>query len=70
MFTNKFPHLFILFIFSVQSKVKEAYVIAVEDEAQKRLEKLSLLHKVQPVDMTKLASDTQETSGLFHSECK
>lgn len=52
--------------FSVQSKVKEAYVIAVEDEAQKRLEKLSLLHKVQPVDMTKLASDTQETS--FDSE--
>lgn len=51
---------------NVQSKVKEAYVIAVEDEAQKRLEKLSLLHKIQPVDMTKLASDSPSSS--FSSE--
>lgn len=49
---------------SDQSKIKEAYVIAVEDEAQKRLEKLSSDHKVRPVDMTKLAFDSSPTSSF------
>ncbi|CAC5401824.1 MPP5 [Mytilus coruscus] len=52
-----------------RSKVKEAYVIAVEDEAQQRLEKLSLLHKVQAVDMTKLASDISENSSIDSENC-
>lgn len=53
-----------IFIISDQSKIKEAYVIAVEDEAQKRLEKLSSLHKVQPVDMTKLAFESSPNSSF------
>ncbi|KAL5009363.1 hypothetical protein ScPMuIL_014944 [Solemya velum] len=35
-------------------KIQNAYIIAVEDEARKRLEKLSNLKKIVPLDMTKI----------------
>ena len=34
--------------------IQDAYVIAVEDQARRRLEQLSALHKVQPVDISKI----------------
>ena len=34
--------------------IQDAYVIAVEDQARRRLEQLSALHKVQPVDISRI----------------
>ena len=34
--------------------IQDAYVIAVEDQARRRLEQLSALHKVQPVDISQI----------------
>jgi len=38
-----------------QSNVQDAFVIAVEQQARDRLEKLSALKRIKPVDMTKLS---------------
>jgi len=38
-----------------QSNVQDAFVIAVEQQARERLEKLSALKRIKPVDMTKLS---------------
>ena len=43
--------------------IKDAYVIAVEDQAKQRLERLSALHKIKPVDMTKLSADNGQTDN-------
>ncbi|XP_064621850.1 protein PALS1-like isoform X2 [Lineus longissimus] len=40
--------------------VQDAYVIAVEEKAKQRLEKLSAVHKIQPVDMTKLPNQEEK----------
>ena len=37
------------------SNVQDAFVIAVEQQARERLEKLSALRKIKPVDMTRLS---------------
>ena len=37
------------------SHVQDAFVIAVEQQAKERLERLSALRKIKPVDMTKLS---------------
>lgn len=38
-------------------------MIAVEDAAKERLEKLSHTHTIVPLDMTKLALSTQNTAS-------
>ncbi|XP_021368911.1 MAGUK p55 subfamily member 5-like [Mizuhopecten yessoensis] len=45
------------------NQVKDAYIIAVEDEAKKRLEKISSRHQVVPVDMTKLSHGSSASSS-------
>lgn len=42
------------------SNVQDAFVIAVEQQARERLEKLSALKKIKPVDMTKLSQELNE----------
>nr|CAD7460464.1 unnamed protein product [Timema tahoe] len=37
------------------SNVQDAFVIAVEQQARERLEQLSALKRIKPVDMTKLS---------------
>jgi len=37
------------------SNVQDAFVIAVEQQARERLERLSALKRIKPVDMTKLS---------------
>nr|BBD75286.1 stardust2 protein [Parasteatoda tepidariorum] len=44
------------------SNVQDAFVIAVEQQARERLEKLSALKKIKPVDMTKLSQELNECS--------
>ncbi|XP_076049029.1 uncharacterized protein LOC143029832 isoform X2 [Oratosquilla oratoria] len=41
---------------AASSNVQDAFVIAVEQQARERLERLSALKKIKPVDMTKLSS--------------
>ncbi|XP_035703593.1 MAGUK p55 subfamily member 5 isoform X5 [Folsomia candida] len=59
-----------------QSNVQDAFVIAVEQQARERLEKLSALKRIKPVDMTKLShqlsevpsgGDTSELNGLIEA---
>jgi len=52
---------------AANSNVQDAFVIAVEKQARERLERLSALKKIKPVDMTKLSQ--QVNSGLGHSLC-
>ncbi|EFX87597.1 hypothetical protein DAPPUDRAFT_5846, partial [Daphnia pulex] len=40
---------------AANSNVQDAFVIAVEKQARERLERLSALKKIKPVDMTKLS---------------
>ena len=42
------------------SNVQDAFVIAVEQQARDRLEKLSALRKIKPVDMTKLSQQVSK----------
>ncbi|XP_022240973.1 LOW QUALITY PROTEIN: MAGUK p55 subfamily member 5-A-like [Limulus polyphemus] len=42
------------------SNVQDAFVIAVEQQARERLERLSALKKIKPVDMTKLSQELNE----------
>ena len=44
------------------SNVQDAFVIAVEQQARERLEKLSALRKIKPVDMTALS---QQVKGVL-----
>ena len=39
------------------NNVQDAFVIAVEQQARERLEKLSALRKIKPVDMTALSQE-------------
>ena len=41
------------------SNVQDAFVIAVEQQARERLEKLSALRKIKPVDMTALSQQVK-----------
>ncbi|XP_061173738.1 protein PALS1-like isoform X1 [Saccostrea echinata] len=43
--------------------VQDAYMIAVEDAAKEKLEKLSQTHTIVPLDMTKLALSNQNTAS-------
>lgn len=45
------------------SNVQDAFVIAVEQQARERLEKLSALQKIKPVDMTKLSQQLSQESS-------
>lgn len=40
---------------AANSNVQDAFVIAVEQQARERLERLSALKRIKPVDMTKLS---------------
>jgi MAGUK p55 subfamily protein 5 len=44
------------------SNVQDAFVIAVEQQARERLERLSALKRIKPVDMTKLS---QQVSVIY-----
>lgn len=61
----KSSHCF-LFVSTVAlpEKIQNAYIIAVEDEARKRLEKLSNLNKVVPLDMTKIHDDDSDELNI------
>ena len=56
------------FVFSAPglSNVQDAYVIAVEEQAKERLERLSALQKIQPIDMTKIAELKTEEDETEH----
>ena len=41
------------------SNVQDAFVIAVEQQARERLERLSALRKIKPVDMTALSQQVK-----------
>ncbi|KAF2362315.1 PDZ domain [Trinorchestia longiramus] len=45
------------------ANVQDAFVIAVEQQARERLERLSALKKIKPVDMTKLPHQEQEKTS-------
>lgn len=65
-----FLHSFAALDLASQSNVQDAFVIAVEQQARERLEKLSALKKIKPVDMTKLSHQvTNKTflSGIISS---
>jgi MAGUK p55 subfamily protein 5 len=47
------------------SNVQDAFVIAVEQQARERLERLSALKRIKPVDMTKLSQ--QVSTDLTHA---
>ena len=49
------------------SHVQDAFVIAVEQQAKERLERLSALRKIKPVDMTKLSQQVGRIPRTFHS---
>ena len=62
-----FYNVFINFLFKAEelaenSNVQDAFVIAVEQQARERLEKLSALRKIKPVDMTTLS---QQVGSIF-----
>ena len=44
---------------AANSNVQDAFVIAVEKQARERLERLSALKKIKPVDMTKLSQQVR-----------
>jgi hypothetical protein len=44
------------------SNVQDAFVIAVEQQARERLERLSALKRIKPIDMTKLS---QQVSPVY-----
>lgn len=44
---------------AANSNVQDAFVIAVEKQARERLERLSALKKIKPVDMTKLSQQVK-----------
>ena len=48
---------------AANSNVQDAFVIAVEKQARERLERLSALKKIKPVDMTKLSQQVKSHPG-------
>jgi len=52
--------------FSSQQHVQDAFVIAVEQQARERLERLSELKRIKPVDMTKLSHQVSLIEGLAY----
>jgi MAGUK p55 subfamily protein 5 len=46
------------------SNVQDAFVIAVEQQARERLERLSALKRIKPVDMTKLSQQVSTYSDV------
>ena len=50
------------------SHVQDAFVIAVEQQAKERLERLSALRKIKPVDMTKLSQQVRPFSLYSRSQ--
>lgn len=44
--------------------VQDAYLIAVEQQARERLERLSALKKIKPVDMSKLSQQVTELTRI------
>ncbi|KAK4293574.1 hypothetical protein Pmani_032773 [Petrolisthes manimaculis] len=55
--------MFIAVDLAQSSNVQDAFVIAVEQQARERLERLSALKKIKPVDMTKLSSQLEPQRG-------
>ena len=51
---------------AANSNVQDAFVIAVEKQARERLERLSALKKIKPVDMTKLSQQVRILILLLH----
>ncbi|CAH0393660.1 unnamed protein product [Bemisia tabaci] len=47
--------LFVALDLAANSNVQDAFVIAVEQKARERLERLAFLNRIKPVDMTKLS---------------
>lgn len=45
--------------------MQDAFVIAVEKQARERLERLSALKKIKPVDMTKLSQQVDFLNNFF-----
>jgi hypothetical protein len=50
---------------AANSNVQDAFVIAVEKQARERLERLSALKKIKPVDMTKLSQQVTEKEATL-----
>ncbi|CAH1970560.1 unnamed protein product [Acanthoscelides obtectus] len=46
------------------SSVQDAFVIAVEQQARERLERLSALKRITPVDMTKLSQQALDLAPV------
>lgn len=51
------------------SHVQDAFVIAVEQQAKERLERLSALRKIKPVDMTKLSQQVRTGGEEANKHC-
>lgn len=49
------PHIILAKELAENSHVQDAFVIAVEQQAKERLERLSALRKIKPVDMSTLS---------------
>ena len=52
------------------SNVQDAFVIAVEQQARERLEKLSALRKIKPVDMTALSQQVENKISNLQIQIK
>jgi hypothetical protein len=52
------------------SNVQDAFVIAVEQQARERLERLSALKRIKPVDMTKLSQQVSDGAPTLGVTCK
>ncbi|KAJ9589659.1 hypothetical protein L9F63_017148, partial [Diploptera punctata] len=50
------------------SNVQDAFVIAVEQQARERLERLSALKRIKPVDMTKLSQQLNQQTPATEQE--
>lgn len=67
---KKFDSIFPIFAaqdLAANSNVQDAFVIAVEKQARERLERLSALKKIKPVDMTKLSQQVNNHFAPFKS---
>ena len=53
-------YLFLAKELAENSHVQDAFVIAVEQQAKERLERLSALRKIKPVDMSTLSQQVRE----------
>ena len=51
------------------SHVQDAFVIAVEQQAKERLERLSALRKIKPVDMSTLSQQVRDKNEHSLSVC-